>query len=544
MSVTSSLPEEAAAEFDALVVGAGFAGMYMLHRLRADGYRTVVLESGGDVGGTWYWNRYPGARCDVESVEYAYSFSPQLTEEWNWSERYAAQPEILRYARYVADRLGLREDIRFRTRVTGATFDEDAGHWVVSTDGGEVMRARFLITAVGCLSSANVPDLPGLDTFRGRWYHTGRWPHEGVDLADKRVAVVGTGSSAIQVIPAIAGQVAHLTVFQRTPNFSAPAANGPLDPARQRWFKDNRDALTRQARTSHGGFLIEYGQRSALDASPEERLAEFEHRWAHGGIGFLASFNDLLLSEQANQFAADFVRDKIRGIVDDPGTVELLLPTGHPIGIKRLCVDTGYYATYNRPNVTLVDLRRNPIEEIIPTGIRTRGGTFDADVIVFATGYDAITGTLLSMEIRGRDGLTLKDKWVAGPSSYLGLMSAGFPNMFTVTGPGSPSVLSNMMVSIEQHVEWIAACLSDLRRGCGASATIEADPRAETAWMKHAAEVARHTLYVKPDTWYVGANIPGKPRALMPYVGGVGNYRAMCDDVVARGYEGFIRTPR
>ncbi|GAA0443977.1 cyclohexanone monooxygenase [Acrocarpospora corrugata] len=520
-------------EFDTIVIGAGFAGMYMLHRLRALGFTALVVEAGEDVGGTWYWNRYPGARCDVQSLEYSYSFSPEITREWSWSERYAAQPEILRYARYVADRLNLIEDIRFGTRVTAAGYDD--GRWTVTTDDGDVLRATYLITAVGCLSAANVPGLPGLDTFDGHWHHTGRWPHEGVDFTGKRVAVVGTGSSGIQVIPAIAEQAAHLTVFQRTPSFSTPAVNGPLDPAQERWFHDNRG----RARTSPGGFLIEYGDRSAFDVSPQERQAEFERRWTQGGVGFLAGFYDLLLTEEANQLAADFVRDKIRALVTDPATAERLIPTGYPIGLKRLCLDTGYYPTYNRPNVTLVDL---PVTEVVPTGIRTAEAAHEAEVIVFATGYDAITGALLAMDIRGRDGLSLRDAWAAGPGSYLGLMSAGFPNLFTITGPGSPSVLTNMIVSIEQHVEWIAACLGDLRRDLGPRAVIEAGAGAEAAWMEHVREMAEFTLYAKSESWYSGANIPGKPRVFLPYVGGLGNYRAKCDDVAARGYEGFIRT--
>ncbi|GLX10019.1 NAD(P)/FAD-dependent oxidoreductase [Microbispora sp. NBRC 16548] len=542
MSETLVRPHDRAARFDAIVVGAGFAGMYMLHRLRVSGFTARVLEAGGDVGGTWYWNRYPGARCDVESLEYSYSFCPEITREWSWSERYAAQPEILRYAGYVADRLNLREDIRFGTRVTGAVYDEDDGCWTVTTEHGAPLRARFLITAVGCLSAANVPDLPGLGSFEGRWYHTGRWPHEGVDFTGERVAVVGTGSSGIQLIPAVAEQAAHVTVFQRTPNFSTPAVNGPLDPARERWFKDNRDALARRARTSPGGFLIEYGERSALEVSPEERLAEFERRWSRGGVGFLAAFSDLLLSEEANRTAADFVRDKIRSIVTDRATAERLVPTGYSIGLKRLCLDTGYYAVYNRPDVTLVDLRETPITEIVPNGIRTAGETFDVDAVVFATGYDAITGALLAMDIRGRGGRRLRDAWAAGPSSYLGLMSAGFPNLFTITGPGSPSVLTNMIVSIEQHVEWIAACLADLERAFGPRALIEAEAGAEAAWMDHVRELAEFTLYGRAESWYSGANIAGKPRTFLPYAGGVGNYRAMCDRVAARGYEGFLRT--
>ncbi|MFI9598013.1 flavin-containing monooxygenase [Nonomuraea sp. NPDC052265] len=519
---------------DVIVIGAGFAGMYMLHRLRAAGLRTLVLEEGGDVGGTWYWNRYPGARCDVESLEYSYSF----VRGWAWSERYAAQPEILDYARHVAGLLGLRADIRFRTRAESAFYDEATGSWTVTTGDGDALRARFLVTAVGCLSAANVPDLPGLASFAGPTYHTGRWPHEDVDLTGRRVAVIGTGSSGIQLIPAIAGRAAHVTVFQRTPGYSTPAVNGPLDPGHARWFEDHRDELTRRARSSPGGFLVPYGTRAALDVTAGERQAEYERRWTRGGVGFLTGFTDLLLSEEANESAAEFVRAKIRAIVTDPATAGRLTPKDQPIGLKRLCLDTGYHATYNRPDVSLVDLRETPIEEIVPTGLRTRDTVHEADVIVFATGYDAITGALLAMDLRGRGGIRLRDRWAGGPTSYLGLAVAGFPNLFTITGPGSPSVLTNMMVSIEQHVEWIADCLRDL----GPHAVIEALPDAESSWTEQVRELADFTLYAKSESWYSGANIPGKQRVFMPYLGGVGNYRAECERVAANDYEGFLRT--
>lgn len=524
-------------DFDAIVVGAGFAGMYMLHRLRGLGARTRVFEAGSGVGGTWFWNRYPGARCDVQSLEYSYSFSPELRQEWRWTERYPSQPELLRYAEHVADRFDLRRDIQFDTRVTQALFDEAGRRWMITADSGEVVSARFLITAVGCLSATNVPDLPGLESFQGEWHHTSRWPQDGVELTGRRVAVVGTGSSGIQCIPVIARQAQSTVVFQRTPNFSIPAFNGPLDRGLERWFAENHETAQSQARGSATGFVDPFNDRSALEATPEERLKEYQARWDNGGVAFLGSFADLMISEEANRTAADFVRDKIREIVTDPGVAELLTPKDHPIGAKRICVDTDYYATYNLPGVTLVDVRANPIQEITEKGIRTAEAEYECDTIVFATGFDAMTGPLFALGIRGKDGLTLREKWAKGPRSYLGLMSAGFPNLFTITGPGSPSVLSSMMVSIEQHVDWIADCVARMRRDD--LTFIDADAAAESGWVDHVNEIAGYTLYGQADSWYTGANVPGKPRVFTPYAGGVGNYRLVCDQVAAGDYEGF-----
>jgi cyclohexanone monooxygenase len=525
-------------KLDAVVIGAGFAGMYMLHRLRGLGLSVRAFEAGDGVGGTWYWNRYPGARCDVESMAYSYSFSKDLEQEWEWSERYPSQPEILRYADHVADRFGLREDIRFETRVTSAAYDETTNLWRVETDRGDQVSAPYLITAVGCLSAARIPDFPGMDSFQGPSHHTGRWPHEGVDFTGKRVAVIGTGSSGIQAIPVIAGQAAHVTVFQRTPNYSIPAWNGPMKPEYARWVKDNYPDIRQTMRTSPSGLMATINTGSVLEASDEERVNQFETRWAKGGIAFLGSYGDITINPRSNEITADFVRAKIREIVADPGVAETLAPKDHPIGSKRICVDTGYYATYNRPNVTLVDVRRTPIEEITRTGVRTAGAEHEVDMIVYATGYDAMTGPLLAIDISGKGGLSLRRKWEAGPRSYLGLMTAGFPNLFTITGPGSPSVLSNMMVSIEQHVDWIADCVARMRAD-GVTA-IDADPVAEDAWVEHVNEVAGHTLYIRADSWYLGANIPGKPRVFMPYAGGVGAYRQTCEQIVANGYEGFV----
>jgi cyclohexanone monooxygenase len=529
-------------EVDAVVVGAGLAGVYMLYRLRGLGLSAQVYEAGSGVGGTWYWNRYPGARCDVESMDYSYSFSDDLQQEWRWTERYAAQPEILRYVNHVVDRFDLRRDIQFDTRVTALHFDEDTARWTASTDRGDRVSARFCIMATGCLSAAQVPTYSGLETFQGAWYHTGHWPHEGVDFTGQRVGVIGTGSSAIQSIPIIAAQATHLYVFQRTPNFSIPARNAPLDPEYERRVKANYADFRRQARESRVGLVVERSDDSALAVSSDVREREYEKRWQRGGLGFSATYADLLTDKTANDTAAEFFRTKIRTIVRDPAVAKALVPTDYPIGTKRLCVDTDYYDTFNRDNVTLVDIRKAPIETITAHGLRTRDTTYELDSIVFATGFDAMTGALLAIDIRGRDGQTLHKKWEAGPRTYLGLAVAGFPNLFIVTGPGSPSVLSNMIVSIEQHVDWIADCMTHLRPDSHAS--IEATVEAEDAWVAHVNELGALTLYPRANSWYMGANVPGKPRVFMPYVGGVGTYRQKCDAVAAGGYEGFtIATP-
>ncbi len=525
-------------DHDVVVIGAGFAGLYLLHLLRGNGFDTAVYERGGGVGGTWYWNRYPGARCDVRSIDYSYSFDPELEQEWEWSEKFATQPEILRYANHVADRFDLRRDIRFDTAVTTATWDEDAALWHLGLDDGSTVRTRYYVMATGCLSSAKQPELDGIDDFRGDIHHTGHWPHEGVDLAGKRVAVIGTGSSGIQSIPLIAAEAAHLTVFQRTPNFSMPSRNGPVDPAELAAVKAEYPAYRQRARESAGGTPRPLPTKGALEVSDEERRAAYSAGWAEGGLGgILSTFTDLRVDQGANDTAAEFVREQIRTIVEDPATAETLCPTDHPFGTKRPCLDTDYYATYNRPNVDLVDLRATPLTRIGPTGPETTAGPVDVDVIVFATGFDAMTGAICNVDIRGVGGLELKKKWEDGPRTYLGLMVAGFPNLFTVTGPGSPSVLSNMMVSIEQHAEWITDCLVHLRGRGGA--TIEATVDAEDDWVDHVREVGDATLYPKANSWYMGANVPGKPRVFLPYVGGVGAYREICDEVAADDYRGF-----
>jgi len=526
-----------APDLDVLIVGAGFAGLYMLHRARGMGLCARAIEAASDVGGTWWWNRYPGARCDIESLQYSYSWDEDLQQEWTWTERFATQPEILSYIRHVADRHDLRRDIAFETRVEEAEWDEGSARWTVALSTGERQTARNLVLATGCLSAARIPDLPGRDAFRGATYHTGDWPHEGVDFAGKRVAVIGTGSSGIQAIPEIAKQAAHLTVFQRTPNFSVPARNQPLDENYVHGWKSRYPELRKRAREeTRSGTIYDFPTRSALEVGPEEREREYRWRWEKGGANFMHAFNDLVLDEAANATAADFVRDRIRETVRDPKTAESLCPTSYPIFTKRICVDDRYYATFNRANVELVDLRGTSLVGIEAAGVRTSDGLQEFDAIVYATGFDAMTGAITAIDLRGRGGRTVPEKWKEGPRAYLGLMLEGFPNLFTVTGPGSPSVLSNMVVSIEQHVDLIARILTEARsRG---AAAVEAEREAEDAWVAHVNEVAAATLLPKAASWYMGANIPGKPRVFMPYIG-VSTYREACEKAVAEGWRGF-----
>lgn len=550
----------AATDIDAVVIGAGMAGLYMLYRLRQEGMTAQGYERGGDIGGTWYWNRYPGARCDSESHIYSYSFSDELQREWEFSSTYPAQPEILSYLDYVADKFDLRRDIQFNTAVTGAQFDEASNTWTVTLDDGTEVTTQFLITAVGCLSAKNVPDLPGLENFAGERYHSGAWPHEGVEFTGKRVGVIGTGATAIQIIPSIAAETGHLTVFQRTPNYSVPAANPALSPQTWREFQQHNHAIRDRTRQTFTCFTFDVdfalrldgpptnlevtpalGGRSALEVAPEERECQYQRDWNQGGLKFVfgSGFNDLLINKEANDTAAEFVRTKIREVVQDPDTAATLCPTDHPIGTKRPPVDTlGYYETFNRDNVSLVDVKHDPIAEITPSGLKLSDESeYSFDVLVFATGFDAMTGSLTGMDIRGTGGQTLAEKWTDGPRSYLGLASAGFPNLFTITGPGSPSVLSNMLVSIEQHVEWIANCLRYLREhDCE---RIEARQDAEDGWVDHANQVAELTLLPWGNSWWRGANISGKPLGLMPYVGGAAEYRRYCSQIAANDYEGF-----
>jgi len=534
----SAMPEPGRdAGFDLIIVGAGFAGMYMLHKARGMGLRARVFEAGDGVGGTWYWNRYPGARCDVESMEYSYQFSDDLQQEWHWTERFAPQPEILRYANHVADRFDLRTDIRFETRVQSAQFDESSARWTVRTDRGDVVTGQYLVMATGCLSSTNMPQFPGLGSFKGQSYHTGAWPHEPVDFTGKRVGVIGTGSSAIQSIPIIAGQASELVVFQRTANYSVPAHNAPLDPAFEAEVKAEYPAFRERNSQMMGAFgaRLQVPDRPALRATPEEHRQAFDKAWERGGLGFQRSFNDIMIDSRANEIAKAYVHERIRGIVKDPATADLLCPT-QVLGCKRMCVDSGYFDTFNLPHVKLVDIRPKGIEAITPTGVRAAGQDFELDVIVYATGFDAMTGSLLKVDIRGRDGVRLADAWSAGPRTYLGLNVAGFPNLFTISGPGSPSVLTNMIVSIEQHVNWIGECIDWMRANQRRS--IEATPQAQEEWVGHVNAVASGTLYPGCNSWYLGANVPGKTRVFMPLLG-FPPYVERCKQVAANGYEGF-----
>ena len=529
------------AKLDAVVIGAGFSGLYMLHRLRHTlGMSARVYERGGDVGGTWYWNRYPGARCDSESYVYCYSFDKDLMQEWDWSGKYPEQPEILAYLNHVTERFDLRRDIQFNTRVTSAKYREADSAWEIETDQGDRVTAQFLITAIGCLSAGQVPDIPGRDSFEGEWYHTGSWPHEGVDFANKRVGVIGTGSSGIQAIPVIAQQAGQLFVFQRTPQFTIPARHGTVDRAFLDDIKSRYDEIWEMARWSPGGFPVDSVERSALKVGADERRAIYEKAWEGGGQSFFfETFRDVFTDRRANDTAAEFIRSKIREIVHDPETAEKLLPTDHPFGSKRTLIDTDYFETYNRDDVSLVDIRHSPIREIIPNGIRTEDGAYDLDIIVFATGFDAMTGSFFEIDIRGKNDQTLRQKWAEGPKTYLGLASAGFPNLFMITGPGSPSVLTySMTISIEQHVEWISHLIEYMRDRSVDS--VEAHLEAEAAWVEHVNELADQTLYTLADSWYLGANIPGKPRVFMPYPGRVDSYRTRCNEVAANRYEGFV----
>jgi len=530
------------ARCDVVVVGGGLAGLYVLHRLRGQGLRVRVFEAGSGVGGTWFWNRYPGARCDVESLEYSYSFSDDLQQEWKWPERYGDQSEILRYINHVADRFDLRRDIKLNTRVISAVFDPAANRWTVGTDQGDLVSAQFCVMPSGNLSTPRLPNFAGLNNFEGEWYHSGLWPAECVDFNGQRVGVIGTGSSGVQMIPIIAQQAKRLYVFQRTANYSLPARNDVMNPDREGAHKANyRERRQAAHDTAFGIAGHPIPSKKAMEASNEERLRAYEAKWAEGGsISFLFSYTDLLLDKAANDTASEFVREKIRGVVKDPAVAELLAPKDHPIGTKRLCLDTNYYETYNRDNVTLIDVRSSPIITLTQKGVRTKDGEYEVDSIVFATGFDAMTGALLEIDIRVEGGAELREKWAGGPQTYLGLMVAGFPNMFLVTGPGSPSVKAQMILAIEQHTDWIADCMKHAQaQGFN---RIEADPESERKWVQHVNEVADGTLYPLANSWYVGANIPGKPRVFMPYVGGFDIYKKRCDAIAANGYEGITMT--
>ncbi|WP_462411714.1 flavin-containing monooxygenase [Neobacillus sp. Marseille-QA0830] len=526
--------------FDAVVVGAGFSGLYMLHKLRESGYSVRVYEAAENVGGTWYHNRYPGARCDIESIYYNYTFSEELLKEWTWSSRYAEQPEILDYINFVADKLDLRRDIQFNTRITTARFNETYDFWEIDTNTGDLITAKYFITALGCLSASNSPKIKGLDVFKGEMYHTGKWPHEEVDFKGKRVGVIGTGSSGIQAIPKIANDAGHLTVFQRTPQYSTPAQNHAYDPEYIRQIRKNYSEIKQLMCASMHGVPSFPRDDLAIEVSPDTQGQVYEKAWQEGGLfTMLYQFSDLGFGEQANQTAQDFIRSKIRNIVRDTEVADKLMPS-YFYGTKRPIIDTDYFETYNRENVTLVDIKAAPIVEITPTGLKTTETEYELDMIVFATGFDAITGPFFKMDIRGRGGVSLNEKWAGGAQlkTYLGIATAGFPNMFMITGPQSPSVLSNMLVSIEQHVEWISDFLEYLHKNN--LEVFEAAVPAEEAWSQQCREIVEMTLLPKTDSWYMGANIEGKPKGILPFVGGVGLYRQICDEVAAKGYEGFL----
>jgi cation diffusion facilitator CzcD-associated flavoprotein CzcO/acetyl esterase/lipase len=538
MVVSGDGTSATAAEVDAVVVGAGFSGLYMLHRLRSLGFSTVVFEAAGDVGGTWYWNRYPGARCDIPTTDYTFSFDPDLERDWTWSEKYATQPEILEYLGHVADRYDLRKDIRFDTRISSAAWNETRRRWLLTTDAGEQVECRYYIMGTGCLSLPKTPDIEGVSRFSGEIFFTGRWPHEKVDFTGERVAVIGTGSSGIQSIPLIAGEAAQLVVFQRTPNFSFPAHNGPASAERLSAIALDRESYRDAARNSRAGMPYEMPELSGLTATEEQRRDRFDRAWERGELlAITGMFIDELSNPDVNEMVAELFREKVREIVTDPDTAEALCPRGFPIGTKRACLDTDYYRTFNLPHVRLVDLRKTPISTITDTGIDTVDESFDFDSIVFATGFDAMTGPLVSVDITGVNGQTLKAKWADGPTTYLGLMTTGFPNFFTITGPQSPSVLSNMAVSIEQHVEWVSECLNYMRES--GYERIEPTPLAEAGWVQHNHDCADITLFPRANSWYMGANVPGKPRVFLPYVGGLDGYGRACDEIVERGYLGF-----
>lgn len=534
MAAVSSATES---NVDVIVVGAGFGGLYALHKFREQGLSVRVFEAAPEVGGTWYFNRYPGARCDVESLDYCYSFSDELQQEWTWTEKYATQAEILSYIMWVADKLDLRSGITFNTRVVSAVLDENTMRWKIATDTGEAVVARFVVMATGPLSSPLTPDIPGLETFDGDIYHTAHWPHEGVDFTGKRVGVIGTGSSGVQSIPLIAEQAEQLVVFQRTPNYSVPAGNRPLTAEEVAHAKATYDERRRKSWRSGGGSPHVTHPKLTMQATPEERRAAFEERWQLGGVLFSKTFADQMTDIDANEEARKFYESKIRAVIDDPEVAELLIPTDHPIGTKRICTDTNYFQTYNRPNVTLVSVRKTPIEAIDKSGIATSEAHYDLDAIVLATGFDAMTGTLAKIDIVGRGGRKLVDDWSHGPRTYLGLGVDGFPNLFLVSGPGAPAVLANMVLHAEAHVQWISEAIAYLDKH--GYAAMEATSGAVEAWVAECNQRADATLFPRANSWYVGANVPGKPRVFMLFIGGFATYLDICAEVADAGYKGF-----
>ncbi|MGI9207917.1 MAG: flavin-containing monooxygenase [Rhodococcus sp. (in: high G+C Gram-positive bacteria)] len=524
-------------DVDAVVIGAGISGLYAVYKLRGRGMTVHGFEAADGVGGTWFHNRYPGARCDVESVDYSYSFDEDLQQEWTWSERFATQEEILAYLEHVAGRHDLHSAFEFLTRVVSTVYDEVSALWTITTDTGRSVTARFVVMATGVLSATNRPDIPGRDSFTGESYHTGEWPRHTVEFAGKRVGVIGTGSSGIQSIPIIAQEAEQVVVFQRSPNYSLPAGNTPLSPEQIAEVKASYPERRRLARLSGGGTPFTPYPKGALEVDEAERRRVYDEWWQRGGYLFAKAFPDQTISIEANDTAREYVEAKIRDMVKDPEIANRLIPTDHPIGTKRIVTDSGYFETYNRENVTLVNLRSTPIVEITEGGIRTSDTDYPLDMLVFATGFDAMTGALSRIDIRGRDGRALRDEWSAGPRTYLGMAVAGFPNMFVMVGPGSPSVLANMVLGAEQQVDWIADCLDHLDEHNAVS--IEATEQAVAEWVEECNKKAAATLFPSADSWYLGANIPGKPRVFMPYIGGFANYGNICAEVAAAGYKGF-----
>jgi cation diffusion facilitator CzcD-associated flavoprotein CzcO len=526
-------------EFDAVIIGAGIAGLYQLHLLRNQGLEVRVLEAGSDVGGTWYWNRYPGARFDSESYSYCYSFSEALLEEWQWSEHFAAQPETLRYLQHVSEKLDLRRDIRFNTRVSAAHYEADRRTWRIRAEDGSEVRARFMITALGGLSDPFTPHIPGRADFHGQSWHTARWPHHAVDLSDKRVAVIGTGATAVQLITEIAKNIGHLTVFQRTANYCKPLRNAPIDEATQARIHTEYPEIFRKCRESFAGFIHDVDPRSVFDVSEEERTAIYERLWAEPGFAFwLGNFSDIGTDRAANETIAEFVRNKIRERVTDPKIAALLTPTDHAFGTKRVPLESGYFEAFNRDNVVLVDTRATPIERITARGVKTSAGEYPVDIIIFATGFDAATGAHNRIDIRGQDGQSLKEKWASGPRTLLGMQTVGFPNMFIVGGgPQNSASFCNVPRCLEQNVEWVAEAIAYLR--AKGITYIAATPEAEAAWVEHVDETVAGTLIPETASWFMGANIPGKKRGFLLYAGGLPTFRRKCAEVAAAGYAGF-----
>jgi len=528
----------AGTDYDAIVIGAGITGMYSIHRLRQMGLTALCFEAGSGVGGTWYWNRYPGARFDSESYSYGYSFSEELLQEWEWTEKFAPQPETLEYLNFVADKFDLRRDMRFNQRVASAHYNEGDNCWQVATEDGTSATARYLLTGVGGLSAPYIPEFTDADKFEGETWHTSTWPRHEVDLGNKRVGVIGTGATAVQMITEVAKNVGDLTVFQRTPNYCKPLHNGLIDEEFQKEIKASYPEIFEKCKQSFGGFIHDFDERSALEVDPEERDAFFEKSWNEPGFGFwLGNFSDIMMNNEANELVAKFVRKKIRERINDPTVADLLIPTDYAFGTKRVPLESGYFEAYNRDNVHLIDVKKSPIERFTKTGLKTRDAEFEFDVIIYATGFDAVTGTLNRIDIRGKGGLALKDKWADGPSTQLGMLTVGFPNLFMVGGPHNASSFCNVPRCLEQNVEWITDCIRYLRDH--KYATMEATPDEEEQWTRHVLETADATLLPDTDSWFMGANIPGKKRVFLNYVGGVQNFRAKCDEVAAKDYDGF-----